>query len=67
MSQHREPGWETHLFKCLGCEHRWPGWLPTHVTIPVWIATAKSLRCPHCGARANRIVLDLATEREAPP
>jgi|KBSMisStaDraftv2_1062788.scaffolds.fasta_scaffold240210_3 hypothetical protein len=62
-----EPGWETRRFKCLGCEHHWNGWLPTHVPIPVWITTAKTMRCPHCGAGANRIVLDLAGEREAPP
>lgn len=63
------PGWQTRLFRCLGCEHRWQGWLPTNVNVPitVWIAMAKAMRCPQCGARAKRLVLDLAAEREAMP
>ena len=64
MSDRTPPGWQTRLFRCLGCEHRWQGYLPINVPIPVWVATAKTMRCPHCGARAKRIVLDLAAERE---
>jgi len=53
-----EPGWQPRRFRCLKCKDIWCGWLPMFCAFDVWIAVAKVMRCPYCGAGSRRIVFD---------
>ena len=53
-----KPGWQPRRFRCLKCKDVWGGWLPMFCAVDVWIAVAKVMRCPHCGAGSRRIVFD---------
>lgn len=51
-------------FHCAHCNHIWWGEMLSNVTANVWIAHAKSLRCPECGTKKVNLVLNEKRLRE---
>ncbi|WP_162815004.1 hypothetical protein [Erythrobacter aureus] len=49
-------------YRCGGCETPFHKETPTHCTVEVYYAFAKSLRCPHCGSDKISIGLGLTDE-----
>jgi len=51
------PTFEPIWLACKQCGYRWDDWQPWGVSVAAWAAHVCTLRCPHCGAAGNSVLL----------
>lgn len=51
------PSSQTYPLYCRKCRFLWTGYLLTNVAVEVWVAHARAMHCPDCGADWDQLSL----------